>query len=122
MNKRHFCFLLLAGLACVFLATSVAVASEIPLREAAVGHLTINRLPNLGGGVTAFVSIDGVSAGRMRFGQSYHGLLVPGDHFISIMVYPNHMILSPAEKRFSVQGGQSYMFTLKWNGDRLVLM
>ena len=86
------------------------------------GHITINRFPGLGGGITAFVSIDGVSAGRIRWGQSYRNSLAPGDHFISIMVYPNHMILAPAEKRFRVESGQSYLLTLKWEGDRLVLM
>lgn len=90
--------------------------------DAGSGHLTINRLPNLGGVLTAFVTIDGLSAARIGWGQSYRGLLAPGDHFISIMVYPKHMILAPAEKRISVQSGQRYLLTLKWSGDRLVLM
>ena len=100
----------------------VSAAPETPLREAEVGHLTINRLPNLGGVLTAVVTIDGESAARIRWGQSYYGSLAPGDHFISIMVYPNHMILAPAEKRINVQSGQRYILTLRWNGDRLVLM
>ena len=62
------------------------------------------------------------SAGRIRWGQSYPSSVAPGDHFISIMVYLNHRVLTPAEKRVSVQRGQSYMFTSRWNGDRLVLM
>ena len=102
--------------------TGAFAASVTAIPDAEAGRVTINRLPNLGGGVTAFVTIDGVSAGRIRYGQSYHSSLAPGDHSISIMVYPNHMILFPAEKRFKVQGGQSYMFTLQWQGDRLVLM
>ncbi len=91
-------------------------------RDREAGYLTINRFPALGGGITAFISIDGVSAGRMRWGQAYHASLAPGDHFISIMVYPNHMIPAPAQKRLNVQSGQSYMLTLKWSGDNLVLM
>ena len=126
VKKRHTLCRLLIALTFAVLAgsetTGASAASANSIYDAEAGRVTINRLPNLGGGITAFVTIDGVSAGRIRYGQSYHSSLVPGDHFISIMVYPNHMILSPAEKRFKVQGGQSYMFTLKWQGDRLVLM
>ena len=95
--------------------------SAMAVRDSEAGHLTINRFPGLGGGITAFVSIDGASAGRIRLGESYHNSLAPGDHVLSVMVYPNHMILAPAEKRFHVHAGQSYMFTLRWEGDRLVL-
>ena len=96
-------------------------ASALAIEPFAAGYLTINRFPGLGGGITAFVSIDGASAGRIRWGQSYHNSLAPGDHFISIQVYPNHMVLAPAEKRFTVQSGQNYLLTLRWEGDRLVL-
>jgi hypothetical protein len=90
--------------------------------DAAMGHLTINRLPNLGGNIGAFVIIDNVPMSRIGWGQSYQSSLAPGDHLISITVYPNHLFQGPAEKRLSVQSGQRYMFTLRWNGDRLVLM
>jgi hypothetical protein len=121
MNRRHAYSVFLAALAGAVLAgyeigtTTSAFADSLTAIGTRAGHLTINRLPNLGGALTAFISIDGVSSARIGWGQSYHGSLAPGDHFISIMVYPNHMILAPAEKRVSVQSGQSYMLTLKWN-------
>jgi hypothetical protein len=59
---------------------------------------------------------------RIGWGQSYSGSLAPGDHLLSIAWYPNLMFPGPSEKRLSIQSGQSYMLTLKWKGDRLVLM
>lgn len=104
----------------IWLVFIAAAATAMP--DPALGYLTINRFPGLGGGITAFVTIDGASAGRIRWGQSYRDCLTPGEHFISIMVYPNHMILAPAEKRFHVRAGKHYQFTLRWIGDQLVLM
>ena len=121
MKKRHTCCLFLAGLACVALTLSALVASADAANDAEMGQLTINRLPSLGGNIGAFILIDGVSVSRIGWGQSYQSLLAPGEHLISITVYPNHLFQGPAEKRVSVQSGQRYMLTLQWNGDHLIL-
>ncbi len=118
MRKRPIRFLLLAAIACAC-AGSARAAS---IHDVAPGYLTINRLPTVGGGVGAFISIDGVFVARIGWGESYHGAISPGDHLISVTRHPYYMIRTPAERRIHVESRQSYVLTLKWKGDRLVLM
>jgi hypothetical protein len=116
-SKRPiFCFLLVQV---VFFSFGLAFAA--PNQSAAPGYLTINRLPTVGGGVGAFISIDGLFVARIGWGQSYRGPIAPGDHLISITRHPYNMNPAPAEKRIRVESGQSYMLTLKWGGAGLIL-
>lgn len=122
LNGRRLCYLLFAAVVYTLPRISSFAASVNSVHESGVGHLTINRLPNLGGGIGAFISIDGVSVARIGWGESYHGSLAPGDHVISITVQPNFLFRAPAEKRLNVRAGENYIFTLRWKGDRLNLM
>ena len=118
MRKRPIGFLLLAAIACI----SASNARAASIRDAAPAYLTINRLPTVGGGVGAFISIDGVFIARIGWGESYHGAILPGDHLISVTRHPYYMIRTPAERRIHVESGQSYILTLKWKAGSLVLM
>jgi hypothetical protein len=128
MDRRRVCLFLVA-LACAILAGCetpsaglASVASADGVSGTGAAYLTVNRLPNVGGGTGSFLSIDGVLVARIGWGQSYHGVLAPGDHLISVMTHPYYMFRGPAEKRLHVQNGQSYILTLRWKADRLVLM
>jgi len=118
MKKRTIRFLLLVALASVFSGS----ACPASINDVAPGYLTINRLPNVGGGVGVFISIDGVFIARIGWGESYHGAILSGDHLISITWHPYFMVRTPTEQRIHVESGRSYVLTLKWKADRLVLM
>jgi hypothetical protein len=115
--KRAISLLLLAALACFWCGSACAASSN----DVTPGYLTINRLPTVGGGVGAFISIDGVFVARIGWGESYHGAILPGDHLLSVTRHPYYMIRTPAERRIHVESGHSYVLTLKWKADRLVL-
>jgi hypothetical protein len=117
MNRGLLCYLLFVAVALIGKGNVSAASSP----GAAPGYLTINRLPTVGGGVGAFISIDGVFIARIGWGQSYRGAIAPGEHLISITRHPYYMIRTPAEKRLRVETGQSYVLTLKWGADRLIL-
>ena len=129
MNRRQTCSAFLATLVFVILvgvnpgaARPASAASVTASHDTSAGYLTIKRLPNVGGGITAYISIDGMSLARLGWGQSYNGSLPPGDHLLSITWYPNFLFPGPSKQRLSIESGQSYKLTLKWKGDRLVLM
>ena len=118
MKERAIRFLLLIALASGFSGSACAAS----INAAAPAYLTINRLPNVGGGVGVFISIDGVLIARIGWGESYHGGIPSGDHLISITWHPYFMVRTPTEQRIHFESGQSYVLTLKWKADRLVLM
>ena len=121
VKKRRLSNRLLAGLALTCLPVVAFAAPKPVVRNQGEGHLIINRLPNLGGGIGAFISIDGATVGRIGWGQSYSQGLPAGAHFVSITVEPNFLFRGPAEQRLTVESGRNYLLTLKWKGDRLIL-
>ena len=83
------------------------------------GALIIYRAANLGQGL--LVSIDGVTKSPVREGETYNGMLAPGQHVVSVILYPNRLNLPPTVKTLTVEKGKTYRFTAIWKGDTLVL-
>ena len=85
------------------------------------GRLIIRRAPNLGTGLFLDVSIDGVRAGTVGYGQTYDGPLSPGRHLVSVFLRPNQLFLSPTQKTLTVESRKTYAFTAMWQGQTVVL-
>jgi hypothetical protein len=124
MKKFNYqnCALLIVALASAsFLTceTSGAATREQPGTNP--GRLIIRRAPNLGTGLFLDVSIDGVRAGAVGYGQTYDGPLSPGQHRVSVLLRPNQLFLSPTQKTVTVESGKTYVFTAMWQGQTVVL-
>ena len=114
------CVLLIAVLACG-VVTSAAIASPAAAPGANSGRLIIYRAATLGSDLLIDVNIDGVIAGTIGTGQTYTGSLSPGKHVVSVTLHPKQANLSPTSKTLMVEGGKTYAFTAKWQGQSVVL-
>lgn len=85
------------------------------------GRLIIRRAPNLGTGLFLDVSIDGVRAGTVGYGQTYDAPLPAGQHVLSVILRPNQLFLSPTQKTLTVESGKTYALTAMWQGQTLIL-
>lgn len=119
------CVLMIAALACANFsgcqtsntASSAGAATAAPNQDG--GRLIIHRAANLGQGL--LVSIDGVKNPPVREGETYTGTLAPGQHVVSVILYPNRLNLPPTVKTLTIEKGKTYAFTAIWQGDTLVL-
>src|ERR1044071_908991 len=80
-----------------------AAPSQVP------GRLIIRRMPNLGVNVTVQLWIDGQQTATLGYGHTYHGVLTPGRHVLSVASPKLSPI--PWEMPLNVQSGQTYIFT-----------
>jgi hypothetical protein len=85
------------------------------------GTLIIKRAANMGSGLFLNVSIDGKHVTALSKGRSYNGSLPVGSHVVSVLLVPNQLNLDPAERRITVEKGQTYTLTAAWEGEKVVL-
>lgn len=116
-----FGFTIFSGCGTTGTGASSSTSTASTMASADSGRLVIRRIPNLGSGLVLNVSIDGKQAGSVRKGQTYNGSLSAGPHVVSVLLTPNKLHLTPTEKRITVQKGQTYTFTAKWQGQALAL-
>ena len=131
MKKSNYCtcgllvvalgFAIFSGCGTTGTGASSSTSSTSTLASADSGRLVIRRIPNIGSGLTLNVSIDGKQVGSARKGQTYNGSLSEGPHVVSVLLTPNRLHLAPTEKRITVEKGQTYTFTAKWEGQVLAL-
>lgn len=114
-------FISLSGCGTTGTGTSSSTSAASTIASADSGRLVIRRIPNIGSGLVLNVSIDGKQAGSVRKGQTYNGSLSAGPHVVSVLLTPNRLHLAPTEKRITVEKGQTYTFTAKWEGQVLAL-
>ena len=95
----------------------VAVTERGSSNLASDGHLIVRRIPNLGNHVIVNLSIDGVAALPVVYGQTYEGLLTPGRHLLSVTVTPSPKWPgSSTQLVLNVRKGQTYNFTAMGDG------
>ena len=86
------------------------------------GHLIVNRIPNFGSDLGLVILIDGHEVGTVVEGATYSGYLTPGQHVLAATVSPLRAGSGQPQKTLTVQAGQTYSFTARWNGSKLVLV
>jgi hypothetical protein len=82
-----------------------AAPSQAPAR------LVIRRMPNLGFNVIVQLWIDGQQTATLGYGHTYHGVLTPGRHVLTVLATPRSRSPIPWEMPLNVQSGQTYIFT-----------
>jgi hypothetical protein len=86
------------------------------------GHLIVNRIPNFGSALGLVILIDGHEVGTVAEGGTYSGYLTPGQHVLSATTSPLRAGSGQPRKTLTVQAGQTYSFTARWKGSKLVLV
>jgi hypothetical protein len=131
MKKSNYCnfgllivalgFIIFLGCGTNGADASSSTSAASMMARADSGRLIIRRIPNIGSGLFLKVSIDGKRAGSVGYGQTYNGSLSAGPHVVSVLLIPNRLHLTPTERRITVEKGQTYTFTAKWQGRGLAL-
>ena len=131
MKKPYYCkcalltvalgFTMFAGCETTSTGASSSTSTASTTATADSGRLIIRRIADIGMNVTLKVSIDGKKVGTVVEGQDYSASLSPGPHIVTVTPEPNNTDSAPAQKRITVQKGQTYAFTAAWKGDALVL-
>jgi hypothetical protein len=86
------------------------------------GHLIVNRIPNFGSDLGLVILVDGREVGTVVEGGTYNGYLTPGQHVLSATTSPLRAGSGQPRKTLTVQAGQTYSFTARWKGSKLVLV
>jgi hypothetical protein len=131
MKKSNYCscgllivalgLAILLGTQATGIGASNSTSSPSTMASTDSGTLVIRRAPNLGSLIVLDVSVDGQHVASLSPGQAYNGSLSAGAHLLSVMARPNNMHLSPTEKHLTVENGQTYAFTARWQGENLLL-
>jgi tetratricopeptide (TPR) repeat protein len=108
-------------------ATRASPAEPGPSAETAIaqpgGRLIVLRAPNFGWNLALNLKIDGRTADNIVQGRRYDQFVPAGRHTLTVSAVPNYYSSRPTSTVLNVQGGQTYVFTAKWqNRDSVVLV
>src|SRR5213595_2227202 len=96
-------------------ATRASPAEPGPSAETAVaqpaGRLIVLRAPNFGWNLNLNLKIDGRTAANIVQGRRYDHFVPAGRHMLTVSAVPNYQ---PTSTVLNVRGGQTYVFTAKW--------
>jgi hypothetical protein len=114
----------------LFLLAAFAISSAYgrgrptptPTPSGKTARLIIQRAPNFGSDLFIRLSIDGKRVADIPRNQHYGGFLSVGRHTVTALALPNTEARQPTSIRLTAKAGQVYIFTAKWDADRLVLV
>src|SRR5216110_4030119 len=96
-------------------ATRASPSEPGPSAETAVaqpgGRLIVLRTPNFGWNLALNLKIDGRTAANIVQGRRYDDFVPAGRHSLTVSAVPNYQ---PTSTVLDVRGGQTYVFTAKW--------
>src|SRR5256886_14420650 len=75
------------------------------------GRLIVLRAPNFGWNLNLNLKIDGRTAANIVQGRRYDHFVPAGRHMLTVSAVPNYQ---PTSTVLNVRGGQTYVFTAKW--------
>jgi len=119
--KRTFVFLFLAIAFTIASVDARGRPTPTPTPAGKTGRLIVQRAPNFGSDLFIRLLIDGKRVADIPRNQHYGGIVSPGRHTIAALALPNTQSRLPTSIRLTVKPGQVYIFTAKWDADRLVL-
>ena len=85
------------------------------------GRLIVQRAPNFGTDLSIRLLIDGKKVADIPRNQHYGGVLAAGRHVLTALALPNTQSRRPETFWVTIKSRQVYIFTVTWEGDRLVL-
>jgi hypothetical protein len=85
------------------------------------GRLVIRRHPQLGHILIVTLTIDGVPAKGIAYGQIYDSFLRPGRHVLSVIAAPRPRFNIPFKTTLDVQLGRTYYFTAVSQSSQVIL-
>ena len=115
-------------MACSFAASTpvqgrVARSYSAPARSEADARLIVTRSANFGTFQYLILFVDGVHVADLGVDQSYHGVLPPGPHVLSVSTTPQgYRRTPPTQRRVNAEPDKTYAFTAFWkNTDQAYL-
>jgi hypothetical protein len=116
-----FALTILLGYQTSSIASPTSAASTSTSANADSGRLVIRRVANLGNLSVLDVKIDGKRVASVAHGQTYDAALPAGPHVITVALGADNRSAAPAEKRITIQKGQTYIFTATYKQGVVVL-
>ena len=119
--KRALVFLFVVIVSTVASVNARGRPTPTPTPTGKTGRLIVQRAPNFGSDLFIRLSIDGKRVADIPRNQHYGGIVSAGRHTITALALPNTQSRLPTSIRLTVKPAKVYIFTAKWDADRLVL-
>jgi len=112
--------LIIVAIACSFAASTpiqarVARSNSASARSKDDARLVVTRAANFGTFQYLILFVDGVHVADLGVDQSYHGVLPPGPHVLSVSTTPQgYRRTPPTQRRVNAEPDKTYAFTAFW--------